>query len=220
MQVMGLTGSSGAGKSAAAEIFSLYGIPVLDADLIYHEILKTDGACTQELAAAFGDAILGADGLVSRMALADTVFGKPNTAALLHTLNTITHKYVMSEIRKRLQALRNGGAPAAVIDAPLLFEANAHLECDFVIGVVADRELRAERIMARDGISKEHAEKRLQAQKSDEFFRTHSNYVLEKSSEFHCTKAGQETSVCHKEKSVCIRLWLSYQFTEILTNGS
>jgi len=179
MQVMGLTGSSGAGKSAAAEIFSLYGIPVLDADLIYHEILAENGACTKELAAAFGERIIGADGLVTRAALADTVFGKPNTAELLHTLNTITHKYVMSEIRKRLQALRDGGAPAAVIDAPLLFEANAHLECDFVIGVVADRARRAERIMARDGISKEQAEKRLLAQKSDEFYRERCDYILE-----------------------------------------
>ena len=179
MQVIGLTGSSGAGKSAAAEILSLHGIPVLDADRIYHSILKTKSACTKELTASFGSEILGRNGLVSRRALANTVFGKPNTPELVHTLNTITHKYVMSEIRKKLQDLRDAGLPAAVIDAPLLFEAGAHLECDFVIGVVAKRKLRARRIMVRDGISEEYAEKRLQAQKSDDFYRERCDYILE-----------------------------------------
>ena len=179
MQVIGLTGSSGAGKSVAASIFKKQGIPVIDADCVYHEILGAGGDCTKELAEAFGTTVLDQNGLISRQALADTVFGKPNTDTLLHTLNTITHKYVMSEIKKRLRWLKENGAKAAVIDAPLLFEANAHLECDFVIGVVADRALRAERIMARDGISKEHAEKRLQAQKSDEFYRLRCDYILE-----------------------------------------
>ncbi|MBR2312805.1 MAG: dephospho-CoA kinase [Clostridia bacterium] len=179
MQVIGLTGSSGAGKSVAASIFKKHGIPVIDADCVYHEILGAGGECTKELAEAFGTAVLDQYGLISRQALADTVFGKPNTDTLLHTLNTITHKYVMSEIKKRLRELKENGAKAAVIDAPLLFEANAHLECDFVIGVIADRALRAERIMARDRISRERTEKRLNAQKSDAFFLERCHYILE-----------------------------------------
>lgn len=179
MQVIGLTGSSGAGKSVAASIFKKHGIPVIDADCVYHEILSIGGECTKELAEAFGTAVLDQNGLISRQALADTVFGKPNTDTLLHTLNTITHKYVMSEIKKRLRELKENGAQAAVIDAPLLFEANAHLECDFVIGVIADRALRAERIMARDRISRERTEKRLNAQKSDAFFLERCHYILE-----------------------------------------
>ncbi|MBQ3057263.1 MAG: dephospho-CoA kinase [Clostridia bacterium] len=179
MQVIGLTGSSGAGKSVAASIFKKHGIPVIDADCVYHEILSIGGECTKELAEAFGAAVLDQNGLISRQALADTVFGKPNTDTLLHTLNTITHKYVMSEIKKRLRELKENGAQAAVIDAPLLFEANAHLECDFVIGVIAKRTLRAKRIMARDRISLESTEKRLNAQKSDAFFLERCHYILE-----------------------------------------
>ncbi len=179
MQVIGLTGSSGAGKSVAAAFFQKHGIPVLDADAIYHEILARGGDCTRELAATFGVGVLGADGLISRGALASAVFGKKDTTTLLHTLNKITHKYVMSEIKKRLQVLRGAGTPAAVIDAPLLFEANAHLECDFVIGVIANKALRASRIMTRDGISREAAEMRLDAQKSDDFYRERCDYILE-----------------------------------------
>ncbi len=179
MKVIGLTGGSGAGKSAVSAIFHQLGIPVIDADAVYHEILSAGGACTEELAAAFGTQILDKSGLVSRRALADAVFGKPNTDALLHTLNKITHKYVMSEIKKMLAMLKNSGALAAVIDAPLLFEANAHLECDLTVGVLAARELRLQRIMARDGISAEHAEKRLQAQKPDAFYRDRCDRILE-----------------------------------------
>lgn len=179
MQVIGLTGSSGAGKSVVSSFFQKHGIPVIDADGVYHEILAKGGDCTEELAAAFGTAILDEQGLVSRAALASAVFGKPDTKALLHTLNTITHKYVMSEIKKRLHALKTHGESAAVIDAPLLFEANAHLECDFVIGLIAERETRIGRIMARDRISRESAEKRVNAQKSDAFFRERCDYILE-----------------------------------------
>ena len=179
MKVIGLTGSSGAGKGEVAAIFRRHGIPVIDADAVYHDILSGGGECTEELSAAFGTQILDPRGLVSRRALADTVFGKPNTEALLHTLNEITHKYVMSETKKMLSALKNGGAAVAVIDAPLLFEANAHLECDLTVGVLAARELRLQRVMARDGISAEHAEKRLQAQKPDAFYLDRCDRILE-----------------------------------------
>ena len=179
MRVIGLTGSSGAGKSAAADFFRRHGIPVIDADAIYHQLLSEPSDCTRELVATFGVAILGSNGLVSRPLLAAAVFGKPNTPSLLHTLNELTHKYVMSEIQKSLQALRAVGTPAAVLDAPLLFEANAHLECDFVIGIIASRALREARIIARDGLSAESAAKRLDAQKSDDFYRERCNYILE-----------------------------------------
>ncbi len=179
MQVIGLTGSSGAGKSAAADIFRTFGIPILDADAIYHALLLKHGDCTNELTATFGNDILDEKGLVSRERLAATVFGKPNTPALLHTLNKVTHKYVMSELKKGLADFKARGVVAAVIDAPLLFEANAHLECDFVIGIIANKNLREARIMARDSLSKEAAEKRLNAQKSDDFYRERCDYILE-----------------------------------------
>ena len=179
MRVIGLTGSSGAGKSAAADIFRHHGIPVIDADAIYHQLLAEHGDCTRELVAAFGEGILGKDGFISRPALAAAVFGKPNTPSLLHTLNKLTHKYVMSEIKKSIQDLRAVGTPTAVLDAPLLFEANAHLECDFVIGIIAKRPLREARIMTRDHLTAEGAEKRLDAQKSDDFYRERCDYILE-----------------------------------------
>ena len=179
MKVIGLTGPSGAGKSYAAKIFSALGVPTINADEVYHDILSRGDACTKELAAAFGDRILDQNGLVSRKALADTVFGKPQTAALLHTLNTITHKYVMSDIQKALADYEKKGVLAVLLDAPLLFEANAHLVCDVVVGLLAPHEARIARVIARDGITAEAAEKRLAAGKGEAFYREKCHYILE-----------------------------------------
>lgn len=179
MTVIGLTGSSGAGKSLVASILTKKGLPVIDADAIYHEILASGGACTDELVDAFGKEILDPRGLVDRHALASAVFGKPQTELLLHTLNDITHKYVMREIEKTLQTLQRNGTRFAVLDAPLLFEANADLLCDLVIGVVAREEAREARIVCRDGITTDEAQKRLRAQKSDEFYRSRCDHIIE-----------------------------------------
>ena len=100
MKIIGITGSSGAGKSVVSDLLEKRGYTIINADKTYHAILKNNKEMIAELTAAFGRGILDAEGRVSRRLLASTVFGKENTSALLHTLNQITHKYVMSEDRK------------------------------------------------------------------------------------------------------------------------
>lgn len=178
MKIVGLTGGSGTGKGTVAEIFAEYGIPSVDTDAVYHELLENNRALNSELAAAFGTGILGESGKVNRSLLAATVFGKENTPALLHTLNQITHKYVMSETKKRLAEYANT-APVALIDAPLLFEAGLDAWCEEVIGVLADRETRILRVTGRDGIDRAAAIRRIDAQPDDNFFRERCNIVLE-----------------------------------------
>lgn len=178
MKIVGLTGGSGTGKGTVAKIFAEHGIPSVDTDAVYHELLENDRELNLELAAAFGAGILGEGGKVNRKLLAATVFGKENTPALLHTLNQITHKYVMSETKKRLAEYANT-APAALIDAPLLFEAGLDSWCEAVIGVLADRETRIQRVMKRDGIDRAAAIRRIDAQPDDNFFRERCNIVLE-----------------------------------------
>ena len=102
-----------------------------------------------------------------------------NDPAARERLNAITHRYVMEEVKSQMERLRIEGVPVAIFDAPQLFEADAHRACGAVISVLADRKLRLERIMARDGISAEDAMRRINAQKSDTFFKTHSDYIIE-----------------------------------------
>ena len=84
----------------------------------------------------------------------------------------------MSETKKRLAEYANT-APAALIDAPLLFEAGLDSWCETVIGVLADRETRIQRVMKRDGIDRAAAIRRIDAQPDDNFFRARCSIVLE-----------------------------------------
>lgn len=176
MLVIGLTGPTGAGKGEVAAIFARYGIPVINADRIYHDLIKPPSSCLQELTEAFGSKILSPDGTLDRRALGGIVFNDPSAR---ERLNSITHRYVMEEVKTRMERLRRENVPAAVFDAPQLFEADAHRACGAVISVLADKGLRLERIVARDSISPEAAMRRILAQKTDEFFKTHSDYIIE-----------------------------------------
>ena len=176
MLVIGLTGPTGAGKGCVADLFAAFGLPVLNADRIYHTLLIPPSPCLDELADHFGKEVLTEAGTLNRQALAAIVF---SNAEELTTLNTITHHYVMADIRKRLEQLRKDEAIAAVIDAPQLFEAGADRDCNVIVSVLADPALRIDRIMRRDAIDADTAIKRISAQKSDAFFRAHSDYVIE-----------------------------------------
>ena len=176
MLVIGLTGPTGAGKGEVASICTRYGIPVVNADRVYHELIAPPSSCLQELTEAFGKNILLPDGSLDRRTLAGIVFNDP---AARERLNAITHRYVMEEVRTRMERFRREGVPVAILDAPQLFEAGAHKACGAVVSVLADRQLRLERIMARDSITAESAMRRILAQKSDEFFKTHSDYIIE-----------------------------------------
>ncbi len=176
MLLIGLTGPSGAGKSTVSRILSSFGLPVLDADDIYHTLLTPPSECLSDLTECFGPEIISADGTLNRSALASIVFNDP---AELEKLNHITHSHVLRDFRKRLKNLRDNRVPAAVFDAPQLFESGANRECNIVISVLAEEETRLHRIMDRDGISREAALERIRAQKPDRFFRTHSDYIVE-----------------------------------------
>lgn len=176
MLVIGLTGPSGAGKGAVGDLFKEHGIPVIDADAVYHGLLVPPSPCLDALKERFGENILLPSGGLNRKKLGEIVF---SDAEALNDLNKIAHGFVMQEIRRQLSELRKQNLPAAVMDAPQLFEANAEGDCNLIVSVLADKRIRLERIMARDGIDAESALRRMEAQKSDAFFKTHSNYIIE-----------------------------------------
>ena len=176
MLVIGLTGPTGAGKGVVSDVFAAHGIPVINADDVYHALLIPPSACLNELVYTFGPQILTPGGTLDRRALGELVFSDEQA---LTQLNQITHAYVMAAIRKKLDDYRRDGMLAAVLDAPQLFEAEANKDCNIIVSVLADKETRVERIVRRDGIEHDAALRRMASQKSDEFFRTHSDYIIE-----------------------------------------
>ena len=176
MLLIGLTGPSGAGKSTVGKLFASFGLPVLNADDIYHTLLTPPSECLSDISACFGQEVIRPDGALNRKALASIVFNDPHE---LEKLNHITHSHVLRDFRRQLKKIRDAGIPAAVFDAPQLFESGANQECNIVVSVLAEEETRVQRIIARDGISRQAALERIHAQKSDHFFKTHSDYVIE-----------------------------------------
>lgn len=179
MKIIGLTGPSGAGKSTLCEKFEELGIPCIDTDKIYHEITNKPSPCLDELCEKFGSAIINEHGGLDRVALAKLVFESDNKEKNLSNLNATTHKYIWHETNRILTKYIEDGKVAAVIDAPALFSSKIFIgACDFIISVLCDKESRLERIMKRDGISREKALARINAQPSDEFFIENSDYYI------------------------------------------
>ena len=176
MIVIGLTGPSGSGKSTVSALFSARGIPVIDADAVYRELLIPPSDCLDELVRVFGNEILCPNGTLNRRALGKLVFSDREALA---RLNTVAHRHIMAEIHRRIAAFRESGARAVLLDAPQLFEADAARDCDAVVSVLADEATRLSRIMRRDGITERDARLRMNVQYSDAFFRERSDYVLE-----------------------------------------
>lgn len=175
MEIYGITGQTGAGKTTVLDIFSSLGGEVMDCDGIYWMLLSENISLKKDLVENFGD-ILDEEGHVHRKKLGAVVFGN---AEKLELLNHITHPYVIEKVDSLLALAREKGAVFAVIDAIALHESGLSQRCDVIISVVAEESSRIQRIMARDSISHDYAVNRVKAQKSEEFFRENSDIVLQ-----------------------------------------
>ena len=165
MQIIGITGGSGAGKTTVLYELQKLGALIIDADAVYHEMLETDVLMLSELREAFPTAVT--DERVDRGALGNIVFRDPEA---LKRLNNITHSHITREIRNRLSAWAMQGGALAAIDAIELHSSGAVSLCDWTLAVTASKETRVRRIMQRDGITREAALRRISAQLTNETF--------------------------------------------------
>ncbi|MDR0931056.1 MAG: dephospho-CoA kinase [Clostridiales bacterium] len=183
MVLIGITGSSGSGKSALAGILARRGVHVIDADKIAHGIIAEGTPCFAEVVAEFG--------VAKRSALAGIVFNDP---IKLEKLNEITHKYILQEIQNELQEVgRDASVKFVAIEAIALFESGLADDCDYTIAVLADDDIRIERIVRRDNVSVIQAKERLDAQEKDEFYTSRADLTIINNSDIeNLTKAGDE----------------------------
>ena len=195
MKVIGLTGGSGSGKGAVGKILHSLGIPVIDTDAIYREMTEAPGSCLSALEAEFGDSIITESGSLNRTALAELVFSGDDSEERRARLNEIAHKYILDETRIRLNVFREQGYDLAAVDAPVLFESGFDKDCDFIVCVIADREIRIGRIMARDCISRERAEMRIDAQMADSELIGRYDYVIVNNSDLESLASTVEGMV-------------------------
>ncbi len=167
IRVIGLTGPTGAGKSTVADAWRQAGAAIIDADKAARAVTAPGSPCLAKLEEAFSPAILTPEGTLNRQELARRAFSSPENTALL---NSITHPAIIDTMTAWLEAAAEEGHDAAVLDAPLLYEAGADRLCHHIVTVTANADHRLARIMARDGLSEEAARQRMNAQKPDSFY--------------------------------------------------
>lgn len=165
MTVIGITGPTGAGKTTALRVLESLGVCILDCDDVYHRLLATSLPLRQELEDRFGP-LFGENGL-DRKKLGSRVWGD---AQALADLNAITHKFILQKLQEEIESAKARNLPGVAIDGVAIIEAGAAKLCDVTVTITAPAEIRAERIMRREGIDREYAMARIRAQKTDEWF--------------------------------------------------
>ncbi|HAH57490.1 MAG: dephospho-CoA kinase [Lentimicrobiaceae bacterium] len=149
MLKVGLTGSIGSGKSTLARVFSTLGVPVYIADIEAKKILNLPEVVAQVVSLA-GEQVRQPDGLIDRKLLAGMVFSNPE---MLQSLNGIIHPRVRSHFKAWV--LTHSEHDYIIQEAAILFESGSYKNFDKIVVVVAPLEERIERVMLRDGLSRE-----------------------------------------------------------------
>lgn len=173
MKVIGITGCSGSGKTTISEILRNKSIEVIDCDKVSKKMAEPGTDYLKAIEKTFGKEILLENGNLNRKKLASLIY---ISDVERKKLNELTFKYVVEEIEKILLLFKNENKEIVGIDAPLLFEANLHKQCDYIILVTASEEVQAKRICLRDNISEEEALSRLKIQHREDFYK---NYIEE-----------------------------------------
>ncbi len=163
--IVGLTGGIGSGKSAVADRFAALGIPVIDADVIAHELTGPDGAAMAAIRAAFGDEVVAADGRLDRAAMRRQAFADADAR---RRLEAILHPMIRLEGERRSRAALAAGAPYVILVVPLLVESGGYRDrVDRVLVVSCANDVRIARVAARSGLSRAEVEAIMAAQASD-----------------------------------------------------
>lgn len=172
---VGLTGGIGSGKSTVAKMFEALGARIVYADVISRELLDIGSPGYAPVLSRFGTKVQLPDGQIDRQALAQEVF---SNAEALRDLETIVHPLVAQEVAKIRSEVSS--TDIVIYESPLLIEKEIHLTCDSVIVVIADEQVRIERLMAR-GLDRSEVLSRMDNQLDDSIRVAVADYVIENS---------------------------------------
>ncbi len=190
MLLVGLTGGIASGKSVIGSLFESRGARLRRADQDAHRLMAPGGVIWAEIRARFGDGVLGTDGAINRRILAGLVF---DDASARRDLEAIVQPRVIAAMKAETERLAaEGRLEIYVSEAALIFEAGQAGFYDKIVVSFCRPDIQIERLMARDGIDRTAAGKRLRAQMDPEEKKTRADYLIDTSDEFEETLARAE----------------------------
>lgn len=170
MDITGLTGQSGSGKTTVASIMTSLGFFHIDCDKIVHQKVYTDKSVLDKIAAAFGNEYV-TNGVLERKKLGILIFSNRDEYEKLM-------KLIYDDVIKAVEnEILSNSDKHILLDAPMLFEFEMQDRCDRIIGVISDNTI--DRICKRDNITQSQAISRLSNQKDAEFFRQNCHIIIE-----------------------------------------
>ncbi len=173
--IIGLTGSSGSGKTTVSTEMENLGCISIDCDWISRSPEVYDADCVHELQAAFGDDI-AKKGILDRGLLARRAFASQEGR---DRLNSITHPRILVKVRKEIERAEKSGYGLIIVDAPTLFEAGFDKMCARIVAVTAPEDIRMKRITQRDRLTADAAKIRMEAQPENEFYESRADYIID-----------------------------------------
>ncbi|WOL15835.1 hypothetical protein Cni_G24616 [Canna indica] len=185
MRVVGLTGGIASGKSTVSNLFKSEGLPVVDADVVARDVVRKGTGGWKKVVKAFGNDILLENGEIDRACLGQIVFTDPAKRQLL---NRLLAPHISSGIFWEVLKLWIKGSKVIILDIPLLFEVKMDRRTSPVIVVWVDHETQINRLMARDGISEEEANNKINAQMELDLKKTKADIIIDNSGTIEETK--------------------------------
>jgi dephospho-CoA kinase len=203
MLKVGLTGSIAVGKSFVLGVLSELGCRIIDADKIAREVVAHGTPGLSAVAEVFGEDILNAEGSLDRPKLGAIVFA---SEAKRLQLNSILHPFIIArqdEIIRQWEKETPEGI--AVVDAALMIESGGYQRFDKLIVVHCAPEVQLQRLLARDGVSREEAERRINSQLPQEEKRKYADFLIDTSEGFESAR-HQTEKVWHRLQSASSRM--------------
>ena len=184
---VGLTGSIAVGKSFVVSVFEDLGCHVLDADQTAREVVMPGTPGLKALTEAFGEEILKPDGTLDRKQLGALVFADESQR---QRLNHILHPFIIARQDEILNEWEKEDPQGiGLIDAALMIESGGYRRFDKLIVVHCRPEVQLERLMLRDKLSRDEAQRRIDSQMPQEEKQKFADYLIDTSDGFEPTRA-------------------------------
>jgi dephospho-CoA kinase len=190
MLKVGLTGSIAVGKSHVLDVLKELGCHVIDADQIARDVVAPGTPGLNSVSEEFGPDVLNDDGVLDRKRLGEIVFGDEDKRK---KLNSILHPIIIAaqdEMIRELEAKDPNGI--VIIDAALMIESGGYKRLDKLIVVYCEPEIQLQRLMKRDGLSREAALSRIASQMAQQEKIKYADFLIDTSGDFAGTRAQVE----------------------------